>query len=290
MQTLFIRVLFILLSATSVCSADTSFVEQFQISPVINEQLADRITQYNTEDINLSSAQQKTELLEIDNQLNQLNQLNTHSDKAVYWFIRGLHYKNLASFYSESQNTALANSNINLKNTAYKRSIELSKTPNNKLSAAIFSTMKLGLPDDLKILATQNEIALGGNGDNDSYYWYLHWSNINQLEDAGRSEEAKSAYKTMQKELKISGMDMSIYNSLTQKIETQTLKISSPQSQQKKPKPEKNKPEPEEKNHAKKYDTKVIIISTIAIFSILSLVAVIVYEIKIKKKNNRKKH
>jgi len=291
MQMLFIKSLFVFLFSISLCNASSSFIEQFQVDSVIDKKLANRITQYNTEDIKLSLPNQKFELLKIDK---QLNKLNTHKDKAIYWFIKGLHYKNLADFYMQNNNPSLAYENIKNKNLAYKKAIELDQS-NKQLSAAIFSTMKLGLPEDLKIQATKNELALGGNGDSDSYYWYLHWSNIDQLQNAGRQDEAKAAYKTMQRELKNSGMDMSVYSSLTKKIETQTLNINSSQNN-KKPSPAKKekttqKPnaEPKEKNSPKKYDTKFIIIFSIAVFSIISLITAVVYEVKRKrKKKNRK--
>ncbi len=277
LKAVFLSLVYILAS-TSVCSANTLFIEQFQTEPLINSKLADRITQYHSENINLPAEQQKSELLNIDKQLEKLQ--NSYSDKSVYWFIKGLNYKNIASYYDENQKHQLAKSYINNKNIAYEKAIKLNNN-NNKLSAAIFSTMKLGLSEDLKISATKKEISLGGNGDNDSYYWYLHWSNIDQLEKAGRKDEAKAAYKQMQKELKNSNMDMSVYSSLTKKIETDTLKQNS--KQLKKTGPSK-KTQPEARSKPKKYDTKFIIMSTIAVFSVLSIFAVIFYEIRRKRK------
>ncbi len=277
--------LILFISGASVCQAESQFVEQFQVQPTIDMHMANRITQYHSEDISLPLAQQKTELLNIDKQLAKLQ--NQHSEQAVFWFIRGLHYKNMASFYNQSNNTQLTKSYINSKNTAYKKAISLNHSTRNKLSAAIFSTMKPGLSEDLKIQATKKEIALGGNGDNDSYYWYLHWSNIDQLEKAGREDEAKAAYKQMQKELKSSGMDMSVYDSLTNKIETDTLKKHS-NAPKKKPKSA-QKEQSKELVKAKKYDTKVIVISSIAILSAMSIIGVIIYEIKRKKKRKVKR-
>lgn len=286
MQMLFIRFLLILFFSISLSYASPSFIDQFHVKPIINKKLADRITQYNTENIKLSLTKQKSELLKINN---QLSKLDNHSDKAIYWFIRGLHYKNIAAFYMESNEISLAHDNIKNKDSAYKKAIALNQEK-QQLSAAIFSTMKLDLPEDLKILATENEIALGGNGNSDSYYWYLHWSNIDQLQNAGRQDEAKAAYKKMQQELKNSGMDMSVYGSLTKKIETQTLNINNSKSLVKKEQTtSKPKTEPKEKTKPKKYDTKFIIISSIAVFSIISLIAVIIYEMKRKRKKKPRK-
>jgi hypothetical protein len=281
-----IALLFIFIAYTPLCSAETDFIEQFQAQPVIDAAIANRIAEYASEDIKLSLAQQKTELLKLNNQLEQLSV--AFSDSAVFWFIRGLQHKNLASYYIETSNSALANSHLHNRNRAYEKALQLNRSTNSPLSAAIFSTMKHGLPADLKIETIKNEIAMGGNGDNDSYYWYLHWSNINQLEKAGRKEEARAAYKKMQKELKSSGMDMSIYTSMTEKIETETLKHSPSKKiqskiQVKKQNPNNSKPEQKAKK-AKSYDTKVIVISSIAVFSVLSLIFVVIYEIRKKRK------
>jgi len=185
----------------------------------------------------------------------------------------------VASYYIASKNPELSRSHIEHKDKAYKKALSLSKTKGKELSAAIYSTMKHGLPQKLKITATQNEISQGGNGDNDSYYWYLHWSNINQLQKAGRKKEAEDAYQTMQKELKDSGMDMSVYNSLTKQIETQTL-------QKKQAKPQKKPADHKKKED--KLDTKYIIISSIAAFSAISLIIVTVIELRRKRKKSAK--
>lgn len=276
----------VLLASTPVFSASIQFVDLFGIDPLINKELANRITEYHSENISLPPAQQKAELLQLNKQLENIS--DAYSKKAIYWFIRGLHFKNIAAYYFENKNNSLTKEFIDKKNLAYENAIELNSTNNNQLSAAIFSTMKHGLSDDLKIKATKREIALGGNGENDSYYWYLHWSNIDQLEKAGRSDEAKAAYKQMQKELKNSDMDMSIYGSFTKQIETQTLKQSSSKTQQKTQAPVKNKAEPKTKPEPKKYDTKIIVISSIAVFSVLSLIGVIISELRRKRKKSLK--
>jgi len=277
----------ILLVTTPICSASIQFVDQFEIDPLINTELANRVTEYHSENISLSPEQQKTELLKLENQLENFSE--SYSKKSVFWFIRGLHFKNMASYYFDRKKPQLVKDYIDKKNLAYQKSIELSSTANNQLSAAIFSTMKPGLSDDLKIQATKKEITLGGNGDNDSYYWYLHWSNIDQLEKAGRKDEAKTAYKQMQKELKNSGMDMSVYGSLTKKIETETLKQSSTKTNSNNISPKKTKPAPKtepKKYDTDKYDTKIIVISSIAAFSVLSLIGVIIIELRRKHKKH----
>jgi len=280
----FIGFLFCVISASvSICQANIRFIDQFQVEPVIDELLANKITAYYSEDINLPLKQQRDELLKLDTQLESLS--NTHSDSAIFWFLKGLHHKNMASYYSEEKNLPLTKSHMTLNNKAFEKAIKLTELPGNQLSSSIFSTMKHSLPQDLRIEATKNEIKLGGNGDNDSYYWYLHWSNIDQLEKAGREEEAKQAYKKMQRELKASNADMSIYQTLTRKIETETLKL--PVQKKTQPQTQKTKPveKKKEKEKPKVYETKYIVILAVILLSIISIVAVTAYEVL----QNRKK-
>gem|GEM_PF-4211802 len=278
--------LYLMLFSTSTCSANTRFIDQFQISPLINEVTSDRIASYYSEDIALPLEQQKTELFELNEQLESI--AREHSNKAVYWFIKGLLHKNIASYYTDIEDSLLATTHINSKNMAYKKAIELSSIPNNQLSAAIFSTMKHGLPQDLKIQATQNELSMGGNGEDDSYYWYLHWSNIDQLEKAGRKEDALEAYKKMQIELKQSNMDMSIYDSLTKKIESETLKKSSVESPPSDTAVKKinirANVKKEKKENTKPLDKKYVVIFSIILISVISIVIVMIYEVMQKQK------
>jgi len=293
MQTLIIsftkKLFFILLLIPGFllpCSAETSFEEYFQIESGINEKLSDRITTYYSEDISLSLQQQKSELLQLEDQLGSITDNNQNN--AVFWFIKGLHHANMAAYYTTSKNPQLAASHISYKNSAYQKTIELDKNASSKLSAAIYSTMKHGLPEDLKIQATKNEIALGGNGDNDSYYWYLHWSHIDQLKQAGRDEEAKEAFKKMKTELKNSGLNMDIYATLDKQIEKSTfnngndsVEVTNEKPVSKPAKvtvPEKTARTPEEK--------KYFILTLLVIFSIVSVVLVTIYELVIKKRKS----
>jgi len=282
----YFSLLILLFTATNICSANTSFIEQFQTAPIIDATIADRIATYYSEDIQLPLEQQKTESLNLNNLLDNVE--NNFSNKAIYWFIRGLQHRNIASVYIADNNFASANIHLKMKNAAYKKSLELVTTTNNKLSAAIFSTMKHGLPEDLKIAATKNELELGGNGESDSYYWYLHWSNIDQLKKAGRDEEAQQAFKNMQKELKNSNQDVSIYNDLTKKIKSTTLKKAAPQKTKSNPKPEKKlKKEVKENPNTNNKNLKYTIIVSIVLASIMTLLAVTLYEMKKKKKKTK---
>lgn len=250
------------------------FYGQFQLEPVIDKNIANKITSYYSEEITIPLNQQKQELVKLEEELNILS--DEYSDNAMFWFIKGLQHRNMAAFYTESNNSQLASSHIRHKDNAYKKAIELDRSSKNKLSAAIYSTMKHGLPQDLKIEATQNELALGGNTESDSQYWYLHWSNIDQLEKAGRKKEAEDAYKKMQQELKDSDMNKNIYKKLNTKIEKDTFKNRKTQKKIQKVKEHPDKP---------LIEMKYLIIYIISIISFLLLVSVTIYEVrKMKKK------
>lgn len=281
---LFFLSLLLNITGISTCVAQTSFIEQFQTKPKIDAAIADRITEYYSEDILLPLSEQKKELLSLSRKLDQLS--SQYNSDATYWFIRGLQQKNLAALNINSNKSKLAAKHINKKNMAYEKAMLLDKNK-KELTAAIFSTMKPGLPERLKISATKNEIASGGNADNDSYYWYLHWSNIDQLKKAGRDDEAKAAYKKMQKELKSSNMDMSIYGSLTQKIESKTFNnsLNPDKEKTKKIKPKKKTPESQTEPETK-HDKRLLIILALIMFSLVSIIGVAIYDFR--KKRNRK--
>jgi len=279
-----ITVTLLVIASSSICIAETSFNEYFDMEPVINTELADRISNYYNEDIPLSNAQQKIELASLEQKLKALE--NTHKDNPIYWFIAGMHNKNMATYYTTTNNSEMAYKHIKLKDSAYEKAIKLDKDASEKLSASIYSSMKHGLPEALKIEATQGELAVGGNGESDSYYWYLHWSNIDQLQNAGRTEEAEQAFKNMQKELKDSKTDMSIYGALNQQIEKKTFNKEQPKPS--KPKPVKKKEKPKKKEPLFDLDKKYTIILGITVITILLFTIVIVYERKSRKNRKRK--
>ena len=59
-------------TSVSVHSANDGFLQQFQVNPEIDNNLADRITEYYSEDITLPLAQQRTQLLTIGTQLDTI--------------------------------------------------------------------------------------------------------------------------------------------------------------------------------------------------------------------------
>jgi len=268
-----------ILSFVSAHSMAAGFTDFFHKSPVINESLADRVSRYYSEDIKLPIETQKKELLEIANELESISV--KFSDQPVYWFIKGLNHRNLASLYFESKSIQQSDREIHKKDIAYKKAIELDKSL-KYLNASIYSTMKHGLPESSKIDATQQELSLGGNGENDSYYWYLHWSNIDQLKNSARNEEAEQAFKIMKKEMNNSDIDMSVYKALNEKIEKDTFNRSEKVLKHKKSRAVKK---PEEKHNIDKLpDYKAIIITSIVISSIIGLLVVTIYEFKIKRR------
>ena len=287
MQILFTKFkhqLFILLITFSAGSAaDTEFSDYFQMPSTIDSTIADRVTSYHAEDIALDTTQQKRELTNLEKQLNDIQ--IEHKNDASYWFIKGLNNKNMAAFYNSTGNQSLANQYILMKNEDYRHSLELTENAPNALTPAIYNAMKHGLSENLKIQATQSELSLGGNADNESAYWYLHWSNIDQLKKAGRNKEARQAFENMQKEMRDKNVDMSVYTELNKAIENTTFN---------------NKPLNDATNN--KTNTSVEITSTaktelepakeksnyiifmLLIFSIASLILVTLYEFVIKRK------
>jgi hypothetical protein len=257
---------------TGLCSAAASFGDYFQIKSEIESAIANRITHYYSEDVQLSTTQQQVELLKLESQLIAIE--SSHTDRAIYWFIRGLNDRNLAAHYTHINKQETANKYIKNKNNAYKNALKLAKNNPQILSAAIYSTMKHGLPQDLKIKATQFELAQGGNVDNESAYWYLHWSNVDQLKKAGRHDEADKAFHDMQKAMQEKNVDMSIYADFNKQVEKQTLKISEKQATS-------TKKEEAEENEL---ISKEVVMPALLIIALLSLALVTVYEFFIKRK------
>jgi len=262
---------------SGLCFAASSFDDYFQIKSEIDNSIADRVTHYYSEEIQLSTTQQQTELLKLESQLMTIEA--DYTEQAVYWFIRGLNDRNLAAYYTLINKKEAAHKHIENKNNAYKKALELAKNNPQILSAAIYSTMKHGLPQDLKIEATQFELAQGGNIDSESAYWYLHWSNIDQLKKAGRHAEADKAFENMQKAMQENNVDMSIYADLNRQVKKQTLKTIEKETITSAEK---------EKKQENELTSKEFVMPSLLIIALLSLALVIFYEFFIKRK--RVKH
>ncbi|MDH5516455.1 MAG: hypothetical protein OEY36_01375 [Gammaproteobacteria bacterium] len=180
---------------------------------------ASRVAIYAKENVGLDIKQQLTELQYLSGKLQAFE--TQQIKNPVYWFVRGLHARNLASYYQQIADKNRVEEYIQDKNSYYQRAMDLDKASSIKLSAAAYAVMKPGLPDVLKQRAIETELNLGGSGEDDSYYWYLHWSNINALSQQNRFAEAQLALDKMQKELQEKGMSDSVYVSLLNKAEAE---------------------------------------------------------------------
>jgi len=191
------------------------------------EPVADQVTRYHAENVDSSFAMQDQQLLAISKQLDQL--LQQQPQNPLLWFLQGLNYNNLASLYFDSDPVS-SQQYISKKLSAYEQAMKFDETQQPHLSAAIYSTMKHGLPIDKKITAIQKELSLGGNGEDESYYWYLHWSNIHSLTQAGRLKEARQATQNMQRELEASGHSNNNYRQILKQVKAEVEQAQLAQS------------------------------------------------------------
>jgi len=230
MKTL--KTLILTLAFISSVNANTGFEQLFHLHPEQASSTADRVTNFHADNMDLSTTDKINELNALSNNIDAY--IKASPDNPVLWFIKGLNYSNLASVYNAQGSTPQVESSIVNKNIAYEKAMQLDKTVAT-LTAAIYATMKHGLPEDLKINAIQKELALGGNGETESSYWYLHWSNINALQNAGRAEEAKLALQKMKSEMFSQGISNPDYDELTKQVEQNLNQPSQNITEQQKP-------------------------------------------------------
>ena len=265
--------LFLLLTVSSTSLAETRFNDIFDTGLSQFVDTADRVASYHAENMSLPPEQQINELAALAGTINAI--IKTSETNPVYWFMSGLNESNLASVYNQLNNTTKTNEHIRNKDSAYARAIELDKINTPHLSAAMYATMKHGLPQNLKIQAIQQELALGGNGDNESYYWHLHWSNINALEEAGRLDEAQQALNNMQAELKQNNIINTDYNKIVERAQNQ-INQSRHNRQTKKAEAPPREPTPIKDNTK---DESTMIIWSISIVALLAILTVTIYEL-----------
>jgi len=199
----------------SSCLQATEFSETYDISARGFEREANRIVAYHQSDTQFDIQQQKDQLNFINNSLQQIE--SKYNDNPVFRFVQGLQARNMASLEQRLGDAIKSAHWLQKKQDYYVMAMALDKKQSPHLSAAVYATMKKGLSGDEKQQATQNELKLGGSGENDSYYWYLHWSNINQLQKQGKIEEAEKALTAMKKEIEQSGKSAEIYLQLAGK-------------------------------------------------------------------------
>jgi len=269
MKSLFILIIFF---ASSPSWAIGEFKDSFDIDAGSALETADLVSRYYLGIQALNSKQAQADLNLAKEKLNQL--IQDHPQNPVLYFIKGLNASLLASLYKQSADKRFLQSIIN-KNSAFKKAIQLDNQKQTLLSAPAYATMKHGLPEKYKIKAIQKELAQGGSGNNESQYWYLHWSNINSLQKAGRFKEAQQALNNMQQELAQEGLSQSTYSKISAQAENNLNKAI-----QKKPK----RTKPPSANETPTIDTKTLIIVMISIVSILAFIGIAIYEFKIKKR------
>ena len=269
-----------LLLLTLPCSllADTRFNDVFDTSESRYNQIADRVTTYHAEDINLSPGEIKIELEALNQNIEAF--LKGDKNNAILWFLKGLNHSNLAAHYARSKNLAASNQQLKQKDSAYEKAMSVDQQTPARLSAAIYATMKHGLPENSKIKAIQKELELGGNGDNESYYWHLHWSNVSALERAGRFDEAQQALENMKREMKQQNVTNPDYQDIVNRAQANvdqarknSSSIQQPQKTEKTAAPGDEEPE-----------SKYQLIWAIGLLAVLAILIVTVYEIVIRKK------
>ncbi len=262
--------------------AETGFNELFDTELDILVIQADRVATYHAEDIKSALASTQTELEILNQTLEQV--LQQQPQHPILWFIKGLNYSNLAAYHADSDRELSLHYSEN-KQQAYIQAMMLDNNNSPHLTAAIYATMKHGLPLNNKIKALQKELSLGGNGENESYYWYLHWSNINSLQQAGRRQEAEQALMNMQKEMKARGLDQSVYQQL---VSQARKSIETPKTLARPVTSQTDAVEtPPEKTPAQSFTTQILWL--LITLSVVLFIVAIIYERRQHKKNQNKR-
>jgi len=262
--------------------AQNSFEELFDISPGNIKSVADEVTRYYAENIDSSFSTQNQQLTSISQQLDQLLQQKPRDP--VIWFLQGLNYNNLASLYYSADPVG-SQQYIAKKLHAYDQAMKFDETQQPHLTAPIYATMKHALPINKKITAIQKELSLGGNGENESYYWYLHWSNIHNLTQAGRLDEAQQATRQLQRELLASGHSDNNYQQILKQVKNeveqarQAQKIIHKNSTTETTKQQTNRESPRHDQSSMNYILWFLVISVVVI-----LIIGLIYEKRMRKK------
>ncbi len=256
------------------CHAQNEFADMFEMQGIQPAAVADNIAQYYAGKQKLDANTATGKLIANNNKIDAI--LNQSPEDPRLYFLKGLNLSLLSSLYAK-QGNALAAQALKNKLAAYKKAIELDSQTPPKLSAFAYAAMKYSLPEPLKIKAIQKELKLGGSGDNESQYWYLHWSNINSLQKAGRFQEAQTAFNNMKQELKASGIENSAYSDIASRAE-HNLNAAIKQQQKNSP----ARQDQAQETHSS-LDTKTLVIIIISIVSLLSILGVTLYERVIKK-------
>lgn len=278
--------LMLLLLAKVANSAE--FNQAFDLLPLGFERQANLVTQYHNTEVKLDLAYQKKELMFLTASLQEAEA--SYKNNPVFRFVQGMHAKNMASFEKKQGNVVAVEKWLMKKDEYYIQALELDKEHKPHLSASAYATMKKSLPEKYKQQAIESELKLGGNGENESYYWYLHWSNINELQKQGRIADAEKALQKMRSELAEQGLSADVYHQLVDKAEHDVVERKNQMENTataEKVKPQKIKPErdhtafTEENVEGQYYRYLIIIGATMLVL----LIVVMLFEIK---RRNRK--
>lgn len=211
----YILIFILLFTSTAIAS---EFEEAFDMSVQGFSRQADRVVAYLDSNVALDTSQQKREFDYISTSLTKME--SEYKFNPAYWFVRGLNVKNLISFYLQLNEGKKTSALVKQRNKYYAKAMAVDKKYGPHLSARAYSAMKSALSSKLKQQAIEAELGLGGSGEYDSYYWYLHWSNVNELQKQGRLVAADKALATMKKELRESSQEEN-FTALVRKIEQQ---------------------------------------------------------------------
>lgn len=264
-----------ILSSHSVL-ATTQFNELFELNINNFSGTANRVASHHAGDSGLSPREIKTELEALDQNIEAI--IKTDPDNPALWFLKGLNHSNLASFFDSQKDSKNSNLHIRKKDQAYNKAIQLDRENTPHLSPSMYATMKHGLPESLKIKAIQKELALGGNGENESYYWHLHWSNVSALEQAERFEEAQQALENMKREMKQQNVTNLDYQEIVMRAQKSIDDSKNKPTPRPAPTPPKKPPEKE------KTDSKSTLIWSIGVLAIIAIIMVMIYELKFRRK------
>jgi len=177
----------------------SEFDEAFGLSARGFDKQANKVSEYFNSNIEYDLNYQRQDLELIAASLKELEK--KYNNNPVFWFVSGLHARNMAGFNEQLGNDAEVRRWLDFKTKRFIKAMSLDKNNQPHLSASAYAAMKSGLPPPHKQYAIEKELDLGGDGENDSYYWYLHWSNINELQKQKKFTEADDALLRMKKEL-----------------------------------------------------------------------------------------
>jgi len=191
-----------LLFCQQLSAARLGFSDRFEYSGTPLPKFADEVSRYYFED----SRRSPNSRLKIFNSSEGAIKafISKRNNATLAWFVLGMNYHNkqTAEYEKNSANQKTIAALAEKKTAAYEAAIK-SDLNNRLLTARMYSIIKNSLKDAARIESLQNELALGGSGDTESSYWYLHWNNVGSLQDAGRFSEADKALQQMEKELNL---------------------------------------------------------------------------------------